>query len=128
MKPKVLILRTAGTNCDYETDHAFQLVGGATSLIHVNQLIAGEVDLMDYQIMAIPGGFSYGDDVAAGILLANEMRYKLADSLSTYVESGRLDDRYLQWVSGACARWPVTAPRFTGGATDNPRYEHVRKV
>ena len=90
MKPKVLILRTAGTNCDYETDHAFQLVGGETSLIHVNQLIAGEVDLMDYQIMAIPGGFSYGDDVAAGILLANEMRYKLADSLAAYVESGRL--------------------------------------
>ena len=90
MKPKVLILRTAGTNCDYETDHAFQLVGGETSLIHVNQLIAGEVDLMDYQIMAIPGGFSYGDDVAAGILLANEMRYKLADPLAAYVESGRL--------------------------------------
>ena len=45
---------------------------------------------MDYQIMAIPGGFSYGDDVAAGILLANEMRYKLADSLTAYVESGRL--------------------------------------
>ena len=90
MKPKVLILRTAGTNCDYETDHAFQLVGAETSLIHVNQLIAGKVNLMDYQIMAIPGGFSYGDDVAAGILLANEMRYKLADSLAAYVESGRL--------------------------------------
>ena len=42
MKPKVLVLRTAGTNCDYETDHAFQLVGAETSLIHVNRLIAGE--------------------------------------------------------------------------------------
>lgn len=90
MKPKVLILRTAGTNCDYETDYAFRLVGGEPSLVHVNELIAGGVELMDYEIIAIPGGFSYGDDVAAGILLANELRYKLADSLATYVESGRL--------------------------------------
>ena len=120
MKPKVLILRTAGTNCDYETDHAFQLVGGKTSLIHVNQLIAGEVDLMDYQIMAIPGGFSYGDDVAAGILLANEMRYKFADSLAAYVESGRL-------MIGICNGFQVLVragllprPRFAAGATDHP--------
>ncbi len=90
MKPKVLILRTAGTNCDYETDHAFQLAGAETALIHVNQLIAGKAGLMDYQIMAIPGGFSYGDDVAAGILLANEMKHKLADPLTMFVDDGKL--------------------------------------
>ena len=90
MKPRVLILRTAGTNCDYETNYAFQLAGAKSSLIHINQLIAGQTEIMDYQIMAIPGGFSYGDDIAAGILLANEIRYKLADQLAKFVESGRL--------------------------------------
>lgn len=90
MKPKVLILRTAGTNCDYETEHAFQLAGAETALIHVNQLIAGKVSLIDYQIMAIPGGFSYGDDVAAGILLANEIKHKLANQVSAFVEAGKL--------------------------------------
>lgn len=90
MKPRVLILRTAGTNCDYETHYAFQLAGAKSSLIHINQLIAGQTQIMDYQIMAIPGGFSYGDDIAAGILLANEIKYKLADQLVKFVESGRL--------------------------------------
>ena len=90
MKSSVLILRTAGTNCDYETNYAFELTGANTSLIHINQLIAGQTQIMDYQIMAIPGGFSYGDDIAAGILLANEIKYKLTDQLVAFVESGRL--------------------------------------
>ena len=90
MKPRVLILRTAGTNCDYETNYAFQLAGAKTALVHINQLIAGQTQIMDHQIMTIPGGFSYGDDIAAGILLANEIKYKLADQLAEFVESGRL--------------------------------------
>lgn len=56
-KPKVLILRTAGTNCDYETDYAFQLAGADTSLVHINKLINNQIYLIDYHIMAIPGGF-----------------------------------------------------------------------
>jgi phosphoribosylformylglycinamidine synthase len=90
MKPKTLILRTAGTNCDYETEYAFQIAGAETALVHVNQLISGKARLMDYQILAIPGGFSYGDDVAAGVLLANELKHKLADELIAFVEAGRL--------------------------------------
>ena len=79
MIPKVLILRTAGTNCDLETDVAFQLAGAATELVHIQNLISGNTDLSEYQILAIPGGFSYGDDIAAGILLAVEMKHKLRD-------------------------------------------------
>jgi phosphoribosylformylglycinamidine synthase len=89
MKPKALILRTAGTNCDYETAHAFQLAGAETALIHVNQLLNGKTHLIDYQIMAIPGGFSYGDDISAGILLANELRHKLTEQLTEFVDSGK---------------------------------------
>ena len=89
-KPKVLILRTAGTNCDYETDYAFQLAGASTSLIHINQLINNQVCLTDYHIMAIPGGFSYGDDIAAGILLANELKFKLIDKVTEFVDRGGL--------------------------------------
>ena len=66
MTPKVLVLRTAGTNCDYETEYAFRLAGAETALIHINRLIAGRTNLDGYHILAIPGGFSYGDDVAAG--------------------------------------------------------------
>ncbi len=90
MKPKVLILRTAGTNCDTETDVAFQLAGAETELVHIQNLISGKVDLTDYQILAIPGGFSYGDDISAGILLAIEMKYKLRDSLHQFVADNKL--------------------------------------
>ena len=90
LKPKVLILRTAGTNCDVETDAAFQLAGAETALVHIQNLISGKVDLADYQILAIPGGFSYGDDISAGILLAVEMKHKLADALNRFVADDKL--------------------------------------
>lgn len=89
-KPKVLILRTAGTNCDAETDAAFQLAGAETALIHIQNLISGKVNLSDYQILAIPGGFSYGDDISAGILLAVEMKHKLTNALNKFVADGKL--------------------------------------
>ena len=89
-KPKVLILRTAGTNCDVETDAAFQLAGAETALVHIQNLISGKVDLADYQILAIPGGFSYGDDISAGILLAVEMKHKLTDTLNQFVADDKL--------------------------------------
>ena len=90
MTPKVLVLRTAGTNCDYETEYAFRLAGAETALIHINRLIAGRTNLDGYHIFAIPGGFSYGDDVAAGILLANEIKHKLGNLLRDFVDSGKL--------------------------------------
>ena len=88
--PNVLVLRTAGTNCDYETDYAFQIAGAKTDLVHISQLISKRTSLADYQILAIPGGFSYGDDIAAGILLANEIRYKLMDSIADFVNNNGL--------------------------------------
>ena len=89
-KPNVLILRTAGTNCDAETDSAFQLAGAETALVHIQQLISRKISLSDYQILAIPGGFSYGDDIAAGILLATEMKHKLTDALNQFIDDGKL--------------------------------------
>lgn len=90
MIPRVLILRTAGTNCDEETDIAFQLAGADTNLVHIQNLISGQTDLSEYQILAIPGGFSYGDDIAAGILLAVEMKHKLKDALDQFVADKKL--------------------------------------
>lgn len=96
-KPKVLILRTAGTNCDAETDAAFRLAGAETALVHIQHLIdsvsgtsRARVLLSNYQILAIPGGFSYGDDISAGILLATEMKHKLTDTLTQFIAEGKL--------------------------------------
>jgi len=86
----VLILRTAGTNCDHETAHAWQLAGGEPERMHVRELLDHPARLRDYAILTIPGGFSYGDDIAAGKILANQLIHHLADALRTFVEAGRL--------------------------------------
>lgn len=84
---KALIIRTAGTNCDQETIHALGLFGVECDLIHINQLLLGRVRLHPYQLVVIPGGFSYGDDISAGKVLANEFRLRLRDQLERFVES-----------------------------------------
>jgi phosphoribosylformylglycinamidine synthase len=89
MKPKAIILRTAGTNCDYETAAAFELAGAVAERIHINRVIEGDVDLADFEILAVPGGFSYGDDIASGKILANELKYRLGDRLKEFALKGK---------------------------------------
>jgi len=89
-KIKTLILRAPGTNCDMETAFAFQQAGAETEPVHINRLTRGEIHLSDYQIMVIPGGFTYGDDIAAGTILANELRLNLGEDIRHFVEQGKL--------------------------------------
>ena len=89
-KVRTLILRAPGTNCDVETAFAFQQAGAETDKVHVNQLIHREKKLSTYQIMVVPGGFTYGDDIAAGKVLANELRLKLGEDVLRFIENGGL--------------------------------------
>jgi phosphoribosylformylglycinamidine synthase len=85
-KVRVIILRVAGTNCDFETEWAFNLCGAYAERVHINRIIEKEKKLSDYQILVIPGGFSYGDDIGAGKVLANEIRLKLYDEIEKFIE------------------------------------------
>jgi phosphoribosylformylglycinamidine synthase subunit PurQ / glutaminase len=89
-KPKVCVLRSAGTNCDQETAAAFKLSGAEAELLHINRLVDHQGTLDDFHILALPGGFSYGDDVASGKIFANELRFKLADALAKFIADGKL--------------------------------------
>jgi len=89
VKPNVCILRADGTNCDLETYYAFEKAGGRCRMVHVNQLRSGEEKLADYQLLALPGGFSYGDDVHSGKVLAVELTSFLKDSLQEFVDAGK---------------------------------------
>lgn len=89
-KIRTLIIRAPGTNCDVETAFAFQQAGAAVDSVYVNQLIRHERRLTEYQIMVIPGGFTYGDDISAGKVLANELRLKLGDDIQRFIEDGGL--------------------------------------
>ncbi len=89
-KPRILILRAPGANCEYETSFAFEQAGGQVELVHINRLLE-EPRLADrFQVFCVPGGFSYGDDVAAGRILANQIRHHLADMLARFKEAGKL--------------------------------------
>lgn len=87
---KVIVIRTAGTNCDKETASAFKLAGGTPELVHINELVRGDKDLNEYHILAVPGGFTYGDDIASGKILANELKYKLEQDLEKFIGDGKL--------------------------------------
>lgn len=88
MKPTTLIIRTAGTNCDRELAHAFELAGTATRTVHLNMLIEQPGIIEEADLIGFPGGFSYGDDIAAGRILANRLRHRLLEPLQRAIERG----------------------------------------
>jgi len=90
MTPKVLVLTGYGINCDIETKHAFDLAGARAERIHLTDLLNNKVKLADYHILALPGGFSFGDDIASGKVLANMIKYNLGDQLQEFIKEGKL--------------------------------------
>ena len=89
-KPRVLVLRAPGTNCDEETAFAFEQAGGCAERIHIRQVLESPDVADQFQILCLPGGFSYGDDIAAGQILANQIRHNLRDIIERFREQGKL--------------------------------------
>ena len=85
---RALVLRAPGINCDRETAHACRLAGFETHLVHINQLIAQPERLLDFHFLVIPGGFSYGDDLGAGTLLAKNLTIHLGAHLRRFIDEG----------------------------------------
>ncbi len=89
-KVNSIILSTGGTNCDAETAFALKKSGSSADLVHINALKRDKGLLDKYQILAIPGGFTYGDDIASGKILANEIRSSLKDEILNFISKGKL--------------------------------------
>jgi phosphoribosylformylglycinamidine synthase subunit PurQ / glutaminase len=89
-KVRVLVLRAAGTNCDQEACHAFGLAGAEAQTGHVNRLVENAALLREFQILTLPGGFSYGDDVAAGKILANQLVHHFRAAVREFIDAGKL--------------------------------------
>lgn len=113
---KALIIRTAGTNCDKETAEALRLAGADPEIHHINELLQKKLSLDPFSLMVIPGGFSYGDDVAAGKILANELRFKLGDAIRDFIAEGKR-------VIGICNGFQVLVK--TGFLPGNPDGEQT---
>jgi len=89
LKPKALVLRSAGTNCDRETQFALAQAGFQADRVHLFRVMDKPGLLSDYQFLLLPGGFSYGDDVAAGKIFANQLLHRLAGPLNEFVAAGK---------------------------------------
>lgn len=87
--PRVLVLHAPGTNRDREAALACQMAGGIPEIVHINQLAVGERELAAYEMVVLPGGFSYGDDLGAGRLWATDLQFHLRDQMDAFVASGK---------------------------------------
>ncbi len=92
---KACVLTGYGLNCDYETDYSLRLAGADSRRVHINELIEGTrsgkgPSLDDYHIVAFGGGFSWGDDHGAGVLLASKMKHNIGDRIEKFVRDGKL--------------------------------------
>ena len=89
MKLPVLILHVSGTNRDAEAARACVLAGGAPQIAHINRLRVGDYRLSDFEMLVLPGGFSYGDALGAGVRQALDLRVFFEDQLQEFIASGR---------------------------------------
>jgi phosphoribosylformylglycinamidine synthase subunit PurQ / glutaminase len=85
MSAKALVIAGYGLNCEEETLHAFKYNGISGNIIHINDLIENPKVLDEFQILAIPGGFSYGDDTGSGNAFAQKMRLALWEPLKKFI-------------------------------------------
>ncbi len=113
---RTCVLKTDGINCDVETAFAFEQADSVTQTVLVNELKDKRVRLADFQILTIPGGFSYGDDIASGKVLANELVTFLKDEIAEFVASGKP-------VLGICNGFQVLVQcgLLPGGTLGRPR-------
>lgn len=87
-KPRALVLRTAGINCDGETVRGLEAAGARVDLVHLSLVLSEPARLDDANLVVIPGGFSYGDDISAGRVFGLELRHGLAERLGAFVDRG----------------------------------------
>ncbi len=102
MNPKTAIITGYGINCEEETAKCFEWSGAETEIIHVNDFIEGTKTLADYQILAFPGGFSYGDDTGSGNAIANKIRNNLNEEILKFAQEDKL-------IIGICNGFQVLA-------------------
>ncbi len=90
MVKKAIVLKAPGTNNDCETRFALKRAGAQPSIVHINRIASGEVKLDDFAIMAIPGGFSYGDELGGGKVFSLFLKHRFKESFEKFIKKGKL--------------------------------------
>ncbi|UOQ78744.1 phosphoribosylformylglycinamidine synthase subunit PurQ [Hymenobacter sp. 5516J-16] len=126
---RALILTGFGINCEEEFAAAYKLAGADPTIVHLNQVLHGHVSIHDYDILNFPGGFSFGDDLGSGVVLANKLRYRknaegrtLLDDIKQFIANGK-------FVMGICNGFQVLVklgllPNLSGNVTPEVTLTH----
>jgi len=95
-KVKSLIITGFGINCEEEMAAAYKLAGAETEIVHLNEIFLGKKSIHDFDILNFPGGFSFGDDLGSGKVLANKMKFRkmksgkiFLDDLKDFIAKGK---------------------------------------
>ncbi len=88
MDVKVLIITGDGVNCEHETARAFNMAGANADIVHINQLVDQPNILESYQILALPGGFSFGDELGSGKIFSLKLKEYIGQKLKEFVAKG----------------------------------------
>src|SRR5262249_11534964 len=114
-RPRALILRAPGTNCDEETAAAWEAAGAMAETWHVGRLLEAHEARDTFQVLPLPGGFSYGDDLGAGTILAARLGTVLCDALDRFHDRGGL-------ILGICNGFQVLVKAgLLPGGSERPR-------
>jgi phosphoribosylformylglycinamidine synthase subunit PurQ / glutaminase len=89
IQPNALVLNAPGINCNIETGFALEQAGANVEQVHISQLRDGDRRFADYEILALSGGFSFGDDIASGRILGLELKKRFPEELNRFVEAGK---------------------------------------
>jgi phosphoribosylformylglycinamidine synthase subunit PurQ / glutaminase len=88
-RPKTCVLTGFGINSELELAYAFEHAGANTEFVHIGSILQNPKLLEDYQILALPGGWSFADDIQSGRVLANKLKYKAKSELKSFIDSGK---------------------------------------
>ncbi len=118
-RPRICVLRAPGTNCDVETAHAFNRAGGQADRVHLFSALENPKLLDEYQVLCVPGGFSYGDDIGAGVIFSQALKGNLAETITRFLQRDTLvlgicNGFQELWKAGIVphgAQWPPVEER-----------------
>ena len=124
--PRVCVLRAPGTNCDVETAYAFSSCQATADRVHLFRVLENPALLDEYQVLCIPGGFSYGDDIGAGVIFSSQLRGQLSETLGRFLAEDKL-------VLGICNGFQVllkagVLPAGASGWTASPQHNDPPQV
>ena len=119
-KPRAIILSGYGLNCEDETAFAFETAGARADIVHINDLIANKKMFKKYQILVVPGGFSYGDDTGSGKAYANKLKQHLDHELHEFLACDTL-------MAGICNGFQIltSAGILPGALTHNDSQRYI---